>query len=354
MPNPQFLATNSKLLALLNDNPAVFPQRDAATSPPIWIMRQAGRYLPEYRAVRANHPDFISFCLTPEDATEVTLQPIRRYDFDAAIIFSDILMIPYAMGQRVKFVSGEGPVLGELPAKLSNNDEHIKQQLAPVYEAIANCRAKLPAAKAMIGFAGAPWTIACYMIECKAGKKGFPKAKAQIWQNNEHMEQILVKLEQAIIVHLMAQIEAGADVVKIFDSWAGLLPLAYLERYSVAPLRRIAAAIRAKYPQIPVIIFPRGVGQNIAMYNDDVFAGIAIDEQMDVDYAKSVIGCNIALQGNIDNMLLAYGGKSEIADAVARVRQKMQGRKWVCNLGHGVLPETPPENMAYLIEAIRM
>lgn len=326
--------------------------------PPIWIMRQAGRYLAEYREIRNQEKDFLSFCYNPKSACEVTLQPIRRFDFDAAIIFSDILTIPDAMGVDVKFVKGEGPKLGTI-SKISEiknqNFDVLPSKLNAVYEAINLTRSKLNKDKDLIGFSGAPFTLACYMVE-GGGSKNFAKTRQTAIADEEFFGQLIDLLTDFVQKHLELQIEAGANVVKIFDSWAGVLPPAQLEKWVISPTEKIVANLHQKYPQIPVICFPRGIGMS---YRDFVFRvrsnAVAIDQTVDISWAKKTLqdDQNAVIQGNLDNVLLAFGSKDEIEQEVMRILEKFTDGNFVFNLGHGILPETPVENVEFLVKLVK-
>ena len=323
--------------------------------PPVWLMRQAGRYLPEYRATRAAAGSFLDLCYDPARAAEVTLQPIRRFGFDAAIIFSDILVVPHALGQKVWFEEGAGPRLDPIrdAAGLRALDGGaVPGRLEPVYEAIRRTRGALPERVAMIGFAGAPWTIATYMIE-GGGSRDFIAAKGWAYRDPASFDRLIALLVGAIADHLVAQITAGAEAVQIFDTWAGALPEDALARWSLAPIAAIAARVKAAHPAVPVIAFPRGVGPS---YRD--FAAIAAIDGLSLDtsiapaWAAAELGAARTLQGNLDPVRLVAGG-SGLDEAVERIRTAFAGRPFVFNLGHGILPSTPPEHVAHLVERVR-
>ena len=275
-------------------------------TPPVWLMRQAGRYLPEYRAVRATTKSFLEFCYTPDKAVEVTLQPIRRFDFDAAIIFSDILVVPHALGQKVWFEEGEGPRLEPLtdPVQFGQlSRARVGEFLKPVYEAIRQTRAALAKDKALLGFAGAPFTLACYMIE-GAGSRDFLKVKRWAYSHPESFGLLIDLLVDSVVDHLVNQIEAGADAVQLFDSWAGVLPEEQLFRWSLEPMVRIAKGVRARHPNVPVIAFPRAVGPAALMYRrSDVFAALSIDTGIGAHWAAKELQPHICLQGNLDPII---------------------------------------------------
>ena len=324
-------------------------------TPPVWLMRQAGRYLPEYRAVRATTKSFLEFCYTPDKAVEVTLQPIRRFGFDAAIIFSDILVVPDALGQKVWFEEGEGPKLEALtdPSQFGRlSRARIADHLAPVYEAIRHTRAALPAETALLGFAGAPFTLACYMIE-GSGSKDFAKVKQWAYGHPESFGLLIDLLVEAVVDHLAYQVEAGVDAVQLFDSWAGILPEEQLFQWSLDPMVRIAKGLRERHPGIPIIAFPRAVGPAMLMYRrPDAFSVLSIDTGIGAHWAAKELQPHICLQGNLDPIMLVAGGAALEREAT-RILDKLGHGPFVFNLGHGVVPQTPPENVARLVEIVR-
>ncbi len=326
-----------------------------ADIPPVWLMRQAGRYLPEYRALRAKAGSFLDLCYNPEFAAEVTLQPIRRYDFDAAILFADILLIPHALGQNLTFTEGEGPRLEPI-VRFSDLDEfrgrNIHDRLKPVYETVARVKAALPAEKAVIGFAGAPWTVATYMLG--GGPQKDPAALRSIWYDQPALMNGLIEiLVDATVDYLIAQIDAGADVVQLFDSWAGDLPEEVLREVSVKPLQRLAERLKAARPDVPVILFPKGVGASLEDY-----ARIGACDAVGIDYAtpwrraREMVSPFAAAQGGLDPMLVVRGG-APMETAARALIETFRGAPYVFNLGHGLTPDTPPENVARLVEVIR-
>jgi uroporphyrinogen decarboxylase len=318
-------------------------------------MRQAGRYLPEYREVRASVGSFLEFCYTPDKALEVTLQPIRRFGFDAAIIFSDILVIPDALGQKVWFEDGVGPRLAALTdvSQLSQlSKARIAEHLAPVYQAIAETRAALPGDTALLGFAGAPFTLACYMIEGEANRH-FLNVKEWAFSRPDTFRLLIDLLSESVVDHLCYQIAAGADAVQLFDSWAGVLSKEQLSRWSVEPMARIAREVRTRHPSVPVIAFPRGVGTDVSMYRrPDTFAALSIDSSVSPLWAAKELQPSICVQGNLEPLVLVEGGVT-LKEEARRVLGGFQGRPFVFNLGHGVLPQTPPENVAQLVELVQ-
>ena len=328
---------------------------EAAEIPPMWLMRQAGRYLPEYRATRAKAGSFLDLCYNPELAEEVTLQPIRRYGFDAAILFADILLVPHALGQKLDFVQGEGPRLEPITdteglGRLKPVDE-IDEVLSPVYETVARLSKSLPAETTLIGFAGAPWTVATYMV---AGRGTPDQGPARFWmyRDPEGFAQLVDLVTEATIHYLARQVEAGAEVVKIFDSWAGALAPEMFERFSVEPARRITAALKARFPDLPVIGFPRGVGGGyVGFAGKTGVDGLALDSSVPLAWAREALG-GVTLQGNMDPMLMVVGGEA-LTGTATRMKETMQGHPWIFNLGHGITPDADPANVDALIRAIR-
>ncbi len=327
--------------------------------PPIWLMRQAGRYLPEYRSVRAKAADFIALCTTPELAVEVTLQPVRRYRFDAAILFSDILMVPWALGQGLAFLEGEGPVLPPLRTDAdirTLNAERIPAAMAPVLETVRRVRSRLAGEGfvdcALIGFAGAPFTVACYMVE-GGGSREFAATRTMAHAQPELFERLIALLTRATVAYLLAQIDAGAEAVMLFDTWAGLLPPAQFRRHVVEPTQAIVSALRQRHPAVPVIGFPRLAGLLIGDYAAATQVdGIGLDTSMDVALAAGLIPARTALQGNLDPLALLAGGQA-LRRETAAILTALRGRPCVFNLGHGIVPQTPLEHVAALVEQVR-
>ena len=328
---------------------------EAVWPPPVWLMRQAGRYLPEYRAIRNQAGDFISLCTSPALAAEVTLQPIRRYGFDAAILFSDILMVPWALGQGLAFKEGEGPVLPPIrdAAALARLDlSRLPAAIAPILETVERTRAGLPPETTMIGFAGSPFTVACYMIE-GGGSKDFTNIRLMAHGQPELMDAVIDLLCQATIEYLSAQVTAGAEVLMLFDSWAGVLSPTLFRRLVMAPTVRIVAAVKARHPGIPIIGFPRLAGVLVGEYaNQTGIDAVALDTGADLAIATRLVNSAIATQGNLDPLALVAGGPALRAEAAA-VLNAVQGRPHIFNLGHGIIPQTPPEHVADLLEQIR-
>ena len=324
--------------------------------PPVWMMRQAGRYLPEYRATRAQAGDFLSLCYNPELAAEVTLQPIRRYRFDAAILFADILLLPQALGADLWFVTGEGPRLSTITdaagvAALRPADA-VAERLDPVFQTLRLVRPALPAQTTLIGFAGAPWTVATYMIAGRGTPDQGP-AHAMRRDAPEAFDALIERITDATIVYLSAQIEAGAEVVKLFDSWAGSLEGEAFRRYSLAPITRIITALKARHPHVPVIAFPRGAA---AAYEGFAAASgadcVALDQSVDPDWAAAHVQPDGCVQGNLDPRHMVTGGP-ELVQATRRIQEAFAGGPHIFNLGHGITPDADPENVHRMLEAIR-
>ena len=324
-------------------------------TPPIWLMRQAGRYLPEYRAVRATTKSFLDFCYTPEKSVEVTLQPIKRFDLDAAIIFSDILVVPQALGQKVWFEEGEGPRLEALtdPVQFGQlSRARLTDHLAPVYQAIHETRKALSKDKALLGFAGAPFTLACYMIE-GGGSRDFARVKHWAYAHPDSFGLLIDLLVESVIDHLVNQVEAGADALQLFDSWAGVLPEEQLFSWSLEPMVRIAHGVKARHPKVPIIAFPRAVGPAALMYRrSDAFAALSIDTGIGAHWAAKELQPHICVQGNLDPIMLVAGGVAMDREAT-RILDKLGHGPFIFNLGHGVVPQTPPEHVAQLVEIVR-
>ncbi|HMD63196.1 MAG TPA: uroporphyrinogen decarboxylase [Stellaceae bacterium] len=318
--------------------------------PPWWLMRQAGRYLPEYRQVRARAQNFVELCLTPVLAAELTLQPIRRYGMDGAILFSDITMLPYALGQRLTFQEGEGPVLERIedPAGVARLDlGRIASSLEPVFETVRRVSGALDPRTALIGFAGAPWTVATYMVE-GGGSRDFRRVKSWAYRDSQGFAALMDLLVEGTIEYLAGQIEAGAELVQLFDSWAGILPEPACERWVIEPTKRIVAALKSRFANFPVIGFPRGAGVLHERYlRETGVDGIGIDTAVPPGYAHQNLQPHGTVQGNLDPVMLIAGGMA-LEEAVRRLRRVLGGGPYIFNLGHGVLPETPPENVQAL------
>ena len=324
--------------------------------PPVWMMRQAGRYLPEYRATRARAGSFLDLCYDPELAAEVTLQPIRRYGFDAAILFADILLVPQALGADLTFAEGEGPRLSTVTSAADlarlKPAAAIHETLAPVYETVGRLASALLRETTLIGFAGAPWTVATYMIAGRGSPDQAP-ARALMYRDPATFEALLDLITEATIAYLLRQIEAGAEVVKLFDSWAGALPGDRFERCCIAPARRIVEAVRAARPGTPVIGFPRGAGGNYAAYADATgVEAVALDTGVDPRWAARELQPRRCVQGNLDPLLLVVGGEA-LTRATRACVEAFAGGPHVFNLGHGITPDADPANVDAMLRAIR-
>ncbi|WP_223115664.1 uroporphyrinogen decarboxylase [Paracoccus amoyensis] len=329
---------------------------EALPTPPIWMMRQAGRYLPEYRATRAQAGDFLSLCYNPDLAAEVTLQPIRRFGFDAAILFADILLIPQALGADLWFVTGEGPRLSTITDARQLGElkpaDAIHDTLSPIYETIRILSRELPPETALIGFAGAPWTVATYMI---AGRGTPDQGPAHAFKNADRVafSALIDRITEATILYLSAQIDAGAEVVKIFDSWAGSLQGADFDDFALTPARRIIQALKQRHPNVPVIAFPREAGDRYIGFARATGADcVALDNSVSAEWAAEKVQGDGCVQGNLAPHHMVTGGDELIAEA-QRITRAFRGRPHIFNLGHGITPDANPENVAAMIEAVR-
>ncbi len=338
-------------------------KRQAVERTPIWVMRQAGRYLPEYRATRQKAGGFMDLCQNPELACEVTLQPLDRFNLDAAISFSDILTIPDAMGLGLYFSTGEGPCFERTAATEKAIDELYdfdpNVELKYVMDAVKTIRQALNGRVPLIGFSGSPWTLATYMIEGGAGsKKGFPKAQAMLYKRPDLLTKLIDKLTDAVIRYTSAQIEAGAQAIMIFDTWGGLLtPAAYVE-FSQNPMAKIVRALKSAYAdlEVPVVLFTKGGARHLTGFVDSGCDGIGLDWTVDLATVKAQVGTQLALQGNLNpNVLLSTPAviEKEVQTVLASYGQVEAGQGHVFNLGHGITPEVPPEHMQVLVEAVR-
>jgi uroporphyrinogen decarboxylase len=323
--------------------------------PPVWMMRQAGRYLPEYRAVRAKVPNFLDLCFTPELAAEVTLQPIRRFAFDAAILFSDILVVPHALGQTVTFSAGEGPLLSPTmgPKEISLLGTQIDSTaLAPVFDTIGLVRSRLPAGVALLGFCGAPWTVATYMV---AGRGTTDQAPARLlaYRDPQAFAALIDILVEASIEYLVAQFVVGVDAVQIFDTWAGVLAGKEFDRWCIAPTRRIVTEVRKRIPDAKIIGFPRGAGTSLARYVDEIAVdAVGLDWMIDRAYAREHIQSRRPVQGNLDPLALVAGGAA-LDREVEAVLEAFASKPFIFNLGHGILPETPIAHVEQMLARVR-
>ncbi|MEM8570627.1 MAG: uroporphyrinogen decarboxylase [Pseudomonadota bacterium] len=324
--------------------------------PPVWMMRQAGRYLPEYRATREKAGSFLDLCYTPELAAEVTLQPIRRYGFDAAILFADILLVPQALGADLTFVQGEGPRLSTVTSvvdfeKLKPADS-IHDTLSPVYETVGRLREDLPKETTLIGFAGAPWTVATYMIAGRGTPDQAP-ARRLLYGDPATFDALIERITQATMLYLSAQIEAGAEVIKIFDSWAGALPGPWFQRYAIEPVAWIVSELFSKYPNVPVIGFPRGAGDGYLPFAQEAgVAAVALDTSVSPDWAAGVLQTRLCVQGNLDPLLLVLGGAA-LKSETKKICRSFADGPHIFNLGHGITPEADPAHVHQMLDAIR-
>lgn len=322
-------------------------------SRPIWLMRQAGRYLPEYRELRAEKGGFLSLVYDTDAAAEVTIQPIRRFGFDGAILFSDILIVPYAMGQNLEFLAGEGP---KLSPKLVNHAlselTAVPERLNPIYETVRKVRASLPADKTMLGFAGSPWTVATYMVAGE-GSRDQHDTRAMAYRDPEAFQDIIDALIEVTIEYLSGQIEAGAEAVQLFDSWAGSLSPQQFAKWVIAPNARIVSAINAKHPDVPVIGFPKGAGEKLPAYAYETGVNaVGVDETIDPLWAARELPSGLPVQGNLDPLLLLAGGQ-ELESEAKRVLDAFADRPHVFNLGHGIGQHTPIAHVEQLLSIVR-
>lgn len=341
MPHP------SKLLSVLEGQKSL--------TPPIWFMRQAGRYLPEYRAVRAKAGSFLDLCFNPELAAEVTLQPVTRFDLDAAILFADILLIPHALGQDLSFIEGEGPRLAPVAAE-GNLDAFRKidvvDRLGPVFETVRLVRKDLAPEKALIGFAGAPWTVMTYML---AGKpvRDPSSLRAHYYSDREFILALTEIIVEKTIDYLLAQIDAGADVIQLFDTWAGGLPWPVLDAVSVKPMAKIARGVKKARPETKVIMFPKGAGEKTVEYAClPECDGLSIDYAMDPAWARAHLSPHCVVQGGLDPLTVIEGGNDMIS-AADTLLKLFHDTPYIFNLGHGFTPATPPQHVEELVNHIR-
>jgi uroporphyrinogen decarboxylase len=327
----------------------------ALQPPPIWLMRQAGRHLPEYQEVRAKAGSFLDLCYTPELAAEVTLQPVRRYGLDAAIVFSDILVVPHALGQTVEFVEGVGPRLDPICTRrdlAGLNRSATQARFDRVFEVVAKVRQGLPAEIALIGFCGAPWTVATYMV---GGGKTRDRADTQelFGADPAVFAELIGRLIDASVEYLSGQIAAGADVLQIFDTWAGRLAGAQFERWVVEPTRAIVAGVKERHPKVPIIGFPMGAGERLPAYVARTKVdGVSCDAATPLDFIRHELSGKAVVQGNLDPLLLASGG-SEMERQVEKILAALAHKPFVFNLGHGILPQTSPQTVARLVKLVR-
>jgi len=322
--------------------------------PPFWLMRQAGRYLPEYRELRQGSKNFLEFCYSPDLTVEVALQPLRRYHMDAAILFSDILVVPDALGQKVEFLEGEGPVLEPVRSvedidRLNKN--RIKDHLAPVFETVRRLAREIPERTALIGFAGAPWTIAVYMVEGRGGTK-CERVRRWADESPEDFQVLMDLLVESTADYLAWQVESGAEIIQLFDSWAGVLNEEQFRRWVIEPTRRIVEKLSQTCPGVPVIGFPRNVGTLAeAFVTETNVDGVSLDQDTPLDWIAETLQPKCTVQGNLDNRVLVTGGE-ELDRACVTILKALSGGPFIFNLGHGVLPQTPPEHVARVAELV--
>ena len=320
---------------------------------PVWLMRQAGRYLPEYRALRAQKGGFLPLVYDAEAAAEITLQPIRRYGLDGAILFSDILIVPYAMGQDLEFLAGEGPHLSPRLADAALSSLHaVPQRLAPIYDTVKLVRAQLPADKTMLGFAGSPWTIATYMVNGE-GSRDQHETRAMAYRDRVGFQAIIDAIVTVTVDYLAGQVLAGAEAVQLFDSWAGSLAPSEFERWVIAPNAAIVAQLKKRFPDLPVIGFPKGAGEKLPAYARETGVhAVGIDETIDPVWAARELPAGLPAQGNLDPLLLLAGG-DERERETRRILDAFADRPHVFNLGHGIGQTTPVEHVSQLLGVVR-
>ena len=339
---------NSKTKNFLKSFSQEKPER-----PAFWFMRQAGRYLPEYREVRSGIKNFLEMCYNPKAATEVTLQPIRRYGMDAAIIFSDILVIPDALGVSVRFEEKKGPVL--IPVQTMDALDQLqwnKEKLFPVYEALRLTRSALPEETALIGFAGSPWTLACYVVQGQSDQ-AFESVRQKAKDDSTFFSRLIDMLTKSVISHCLLQIEAGAEAIQLFDSWAGVLNAEEFKRWVIEPNKQIVKALKEAYPHIPVIGFPRGAGEKFLEYVKETRVdGVSIDSSITLQWAKHNLQPICVVQGNLNPVLLAENRDAMLAQAKEIISELATG-PFIFNLGHGILPHTPVENVQALCSYLK-
>ncbi|MEA1014260.1 uroporphyrinogen decarboxylase [Sphingosinicella sp. LY1275] len=337
--------SNKPLLTVLNGgNPGKMP---------IWLMRQAGRYLPEYRALRADRGGFLELVYDTDAAAEVTLQPIRRFGFDGAILFSDILIVPYALGQDLRFEAGEGPRLSPpLVDAAFASLEAVPERLEAVYRTVDKVKRALPPETTFLGFAGSPWTVATYMIAGR-GSKEQADARRYAYRDPAAFQEIIDAVADMTVDYLSGQVEAGVEAVQLFDSWAGSLAPAQFEQWVIAPNARIVAAFKARHPDIPVIGFPKGAGGKLPAYARETGVdALGLDETVDPAWAHSALPAGLPVQGNLDPLALIAGGDA-LEKAVARIISALEDRPHIFNLGHGILPDTPIAHVEQLLQLVR-
>lgn len=328
---------------------------ETCAPPPLWLMRQAGRYLPEYREVRKTVPSFLDLCLIPRLAAEVTLQPLRRFSFDASIVFSDILIMPFALGQAVAFVEGEGPKLDPIRdgAALARLDPVVAAtKLSPVYETVERVVAELPAAVPLIGFCGAPWTVATYMVE-GAGSKDQAAARTLAYRDPSLFQAMIDMIVETSTTYLVGQVAAGCRALQIFDSWSGSLPEDAFARWCIAPTKEIVARVKRQMPEIPIIGFPRGAGPSAVRYASETGVdGVGCDTSLPLAWIAKELQPQVPVQGNLDPVLLAAGGP-ELDVRVGQILAELGRGPFIFNLGHGILPDTPIAHVERLVRLVK-
>ena len=345
---------------------AVGPQGGGATKPllrvlrgeridpaPMWLMRQAGRYLPEYRALRSDRGSFLNLVYDSEAAADVTLQPLRRFDFDAAILFSDILIVPFAIGQNLSFVTGEGPRLTPpLMSSALDQLQLVPERLDPIYRTVSLVKQDLDPTKALIGFAGSRWTVATYMVAGQ-GSREQAEARRMAYADPQAFTELVARVEAVTIDYLSGQIEAGADAVQLFDSWAGSLSPAQFERWVIAPTARLVEGFKARHPNVPVIGFPKGAGGKIAAYAAETRVdAVGLDETVDPLWAAKALPAHLPVQGNLDPLALIAGGPA-LETAATHILDAFADRPHIFNLGHGILPDTPIGHVEQLVSIVK-
>ena len=326
----------------------------AASPPPIWLMRQAGRYLPEYRQLRQDKGSFLDLVYDSDAAAEITLQPLKRFpELDAAILFSDILIVPFALGQNLTFIAGEGPRLTPILAEAAIDDLNpFPVRLDPIYETVAKVKAALEPTKTLIGFAGSPWTVATYMVAGQ-GSRDQSEARRLAYADPGKFAAIIERIEEVTREYLLGQIEAGAEVVQLFDSWAGSLSPSQFEQWVIAPTARLVEAMRAKHPGVPVIGFPKGAGGKLRAYADETgVTALGLDETVDPLWAAAELPADTPLQGNLDPLALVAGGQA-LGTAINRILDAFAGRPHIFNLGHGILQDTPVAHVEELLARVK-
>jgi len=343
--SPESSAVDKPLLAVLRGE-----RRDP---PPMWLMRQAGRYLPEYRALRAIKGGFLDMAYDPESAAEITLQPLKRFPFDGAILFSDILIVPHAIGQELTFVAGEGPRLAPPLSEASLDDlQPVLQRLEPIWATVTRVKAALAPETTFLGFAGSPWTVATYMVAGQGSREQYA-TRALAYIDPGKFAAIIDRIEAITVDYLSGQVEAGVDAVQLFDSWSGSLAPAEFERWVIAPTARIVDAFRARHPDTPIIGFPKGAGGKLRAYAAETrIDALGLDETVDPVWANRELPASLPVQGNLDPLALIAGGDT-LRDAVARILDAFATRPHIFNLGHGIQQTTPIANVEYLVELVK-